>query len=51
MKVWDIAQEACLATCREHSHGVSTFVHSPAFSLFASGGQERDVMVWSASGK
>ena len=47
-QVWDIARERLAHTCNHHTKGVHGFVWCRAYSLFASCGMERDVMIWQA---
>jgi hypothetical protein len=49
-KVWDIARERMTHVCSHHAKGVHGFVWCRAYSLFASCGMERDVMVWQVGG-
>jgi hypothetical protein len=45
-QVWDIARERLSHVCNHHAKGVHGFVYSRAYSMFASCGLERDVMIW-----
>lgn len=46
IKIYDIYREKVTNTCTHHSKGIHSFVYSRAYSVFASVGLERDVIVW-----
>lgn len=46
VQVWDIARERLTHTCSHHAKGIHSFVWCKAYSLFASCGIERDVVIW-----
>lgn len=46
LKVYDIMRERVTNTCTHHVKAVHSFVWCRAYSMFASCGQERDVMLW-----
>jgi WD40 repeat protein len=50
IKVTDAERRQVLRTVSVHSKGVSCFAHCRAYSLVASGGLERTVVLWQASG-
>jgi hypothetical protein len=50
-QVWDIARERLTHICSHHSKGVHSYVWCRAFSVFASCGIERDVIVWQVGGR
>lgn len=49
IKIYDISRDRILQTCTHHSKGVHSFVWCKAYSLFASAGVERDIIVWQGS--
>ncbi|GIL56855.1 hypothetical protein Vafri_12156, partial [Volvox africanus] len=46
LKVYDFVRERVINTCTHHSKAVHGFVWCRAYSMFASCGQERDVILW-----
>ncbi|GFR43071.1 hypothetical protein Agub_g4078 [Astrephomene gubernaculifera] len=46
IKVYDFVRERVINTCTHHSKAVHGFVWCRAYSMFASCGQERDVILW-----
>ncbi|KAL4440619.1 hypothetical protein ABPG75_003620 [Micractinium tetrahymenae] len=50
LRLLDLERGVLSATVGVHKKGVRTFAHSPAFSLVASGGVERSVLLWQPKG-
>lgn len=46
IKTFDINRERISHICTHHTKGVHSFVWCKAYSLFASCGLERDIMIW-----
>ena len=46
MQIYDFVREKVVNTCTHHTKGVHSFVWCRAYSMFASCGLERDVMLW-----
>ncbi|KAG2498385.1 hypothetical protein HYH03_003644 [Edaphochlamys debaryana] len=46
LKVYDFVREKVINTCTHHSKAVHGFVWCRAYSMFASCGQERDIILW-----
>ena len=49
IKITDLSRCKVLHTVTAHRRGVHCFAHSKAFSLCASGGLERDILLWQGS--
>ena len=49
IKIIDLSRCKVLHTVTVHKRGVHCFAHSKAFSLCASGGLERDILLWQGS--
>jgi WD40 repeat protein len=49
VKTFDIAREKIINTCTHHTKGVHSFVWCRAYSLIASCGLQRDILVWQVS--
>lgn len=49
IKITDLSRCKVLHTVTAHRRGVQCFAHSKAFSLCASGGLERDILLWQGS--
>ncbi len=49
IKITDVTKGVVWGTATVHSHGVSTFVYSNSFSVMASGGLDRDILLWEPS--
>ena len=49
IKITDISRCKVVHTVTAHRRGVHCFAHSKAFSLCASGGLERDILLWQGS--
>ena len=49
IKIIDLSRCKVLHTVTAHHRGVHCFAHSKAFSLCASGGLERDILLWQGS--
>lgn len=49
IKITDLSRCKVLHTVTAHHRGVHCFAHSKAFSLCASGGLERDILLWQGS--
>ena len=50
LAVWDLERGLVASRVRLHRRGVRTFAHCPAYSLVASGGVERSVLLWQPKG-
>ncbi|KAL4420053.1 hypothetical protein ABPG77_007492 [Micractinium sp. CCAP 211/92] len=50
LRMLDLERGVLAASVGVHRKGVRTFAHSPAFSLVASGGVERSVLLWQPKG-
>lgn len=46
LKIYDFSRDRVIHTCTHHTKGVHSFVWCKAYSLFASAGVERDIIVW-----
>ncbi|KAK9863898.1 hypothetical protein WJX84_009415 [Apatococcus fuscideae] len=49
IKITDVTKGVVWGTATVHSHGVSAFVYSNSFSVMASGGVDRDILLWEPS--
>ena len=49
IKITDVTKATVLGTATVHSRGVSAFAYSPSFSVVASGGLGRDILLWEPS--
>ena len=49
IKITDVTRGHVLGTATVHRQGVAAFVYSHAFSVVASGGLDRDIVLWEPS--
>jgi len=46
IKIYDFVREKIVNSCQQHSKAVHSFVWCSAYTMFASSGVERDIMLW-----
>ena len=49
IKIMDVTKGVVWGTATVHAQGVSAFVYSNSFSVMASGGLDRDILLWEPS--
>lgn len=49
IKITDISHAQVIRTVTHHSRSVSCFAYSRTFGAFASGGTERNIIIWQAN--